>query len=179
MPKWRRSFRSRKRSLSAPAVLLTSSGPTKRKQWAEDAMAAAISAVKSGVTVKRAADDHGVPVSTLRDRISGRVVHGTKPGPKPYLSGEEEKELSSFLKSCANVGYGKTRKDVLCVAQSVASAKGLLKGNKMSSGWWIRFLERQPELSLRRGGATAHVRMDAVNSETMKQYFALLNDVIY
>ena len=75
------------------------------------------------MTVKRAADDHGVPVSTLRDRISGRVVHGTKPGPKPYLSGEEEKELSSFLKSRANVGYGKTRKDVLCIAQSVASEK--------------------------------------------------------
>jgi hypothetical protein len=45
---------------------------------------------------------------------------------------------------------------------------------KMSSGWWIRFLEQQPELSLRRGDATAHVRMDAVNSETMKQLLSLM-----
>ena len=26
---------------------------------------------------------HGVPRSTLTDRLSGRVIHGTKPGPNP------------------------------------------------------------------------------------------------
>ena len=90
-------------------------------------MIAAISAVKSGVPVKRAAEEHGVPRTTVRNRLSGRVVHGTKPGPKPYLSNDEEKELSSFLQSCANVGYGKTRKDVMSIAQSVADDKGLLR----------------------------------------------------
>lgn len=141
-------------------------------------MLAAIAAVKSGVAVKRAAEEHSVPPSTLRDRVSGRVVHGTKPGPRPYLSGEEELELSSFLKTCTEVGYGKTRRDVLCIAQSVATNKGMLKGSKISSGWWRRFLERQPDLSLHRGDSTAHVRMDAVNGETMKHYFSLLNDVM-
>ena len=53
-------------------------------------MIAAIGAVKSGVPVKRAAEEHCVPRTTLRDRLSGRVVHGTKPGPKPYLSNEQE-----------------------------------------------------------------------------------------
>ena len=76
-------------------------------------MAAAISAVKNGMTIKRAAEEHRVPPSTLRDRVNGRVVHGTKPGPRPYLSLDEEKELGSFLKSCANLGYGKTRRDVM------------------------------------------------------------------
>ena len=72
-------------------------------------MVAAMTAVKGGVHIKRAAEEHGVPASTLRDRISRRVVHGTKPGPNPYLSSTEESELSSFLQSCSNVGYGKTR----------------------------------------------------------------------
>ena len=105
-------------------------------------------------------------------------MHGTKPGPKPYLSNDKEKELSSFLQSCANVGYGKTRKDVMSIAQSVADDKGLLRGNRISIGWWRRFLVHQPNLSLRRGDPTAHVRMDAVNKETMEQYFSLLNDVM-
>lgn len=52
------------------------------------------------------------------------------------------------------------------------------KGVKISDGWWRRFLERQPKLTLRRGDSTAHVRMDAVNRETMDQYFALLKDVM-
>ena len=55
-------------------------------------MLAAMTAVKHGCQLKRAAVEHGVPVSTLRDRISGRVIHGTKPGPKPYLDTAEEKE---------------------------------------------------------------------------------------
>ena len=76
-------------------------------------MLAAMTAFKGGSSIKRAAEEHGVPVSTLRDRISGRVVHGTKPEPRPYLSTTEEAELSSFLKSCSNMGYGRTRTDMM------------------------------------------------------------------
>ena len=67
MPKRKRSFRTRKRSSSAPAVLRSPARPSKRKRWGEELMIAAISAVKSGVPVKRAAEEHGVPRTTLRD----------------------------------------------------------------------------------------------------------------
>ena len=100
-------------------------------------MVAAMTAVKGGSHIKRAAEEHGVPVSTLRDRISGRVVHGTKPGPEPYLSNTEEAELSSFLKLCSNVGYGRARSDVMGIARSVAAEKGKLKGSSFTQGWWI------------------------------------------
>ena len=33
--------------------------------------------------VNRAALEFGVPPTTLKDRIAGRVVHGTKSGTKP------------------------------------------------------------------------------------------------
>ena len=125
-------------------------------------MAAAMTAVKGGCKTKRAAEEHGVPVSTLCDRISGRVIHGrvihaTKPGPRPYLSSTEETELSSFLKSCSDIGYGRTRTDVMGIARSVAAEKGVLKGEKVTQGWWRRFCERQPDISLCRGDPTAHV----------------------
>ena len=141
-------------------------------------MQAALSACSNGVPVKKAAAEYGVPTTTLRDRITGRVVHGTKPGPKPYLSSSEETELSHFLKTCTDIGYGKTRKDVMSIAQSVAADKGVLKSHKITEGWWRRFLKCQPDLSLRRGDTTAHIRMNAVNRDTMKQYFALLNEVM-
>ena len=164
--------------LPQPFFVCQVTDPVSAKSWTSDEMLAAMSAVKDGMLVKAAAEAHGVPVSTLRDRIKGRVVHGTKPGPKPYLSACEEKELSSFLKTCSDIGYGKTRRDVMCIAQSVAVDKCVLKGSKISEGWWRRFLLRQPDLSLRRGDTTAHVRMNSVNSETMMQYFSLLNDVM-
>ena len=42
--------------------------------------------------------------STL-DCLSGRVVHGVKPGPTPYLTTKEEKELAEYLVLSAKVGY--------------------------------------------------------------------------
>ncbi len=46
--------------------------------------------------VNRAALEFGVPRTTLKDRIAGRVVHGTNIGPRKYLSLEEEQELVNF-----------------------------------------------------------------------------------
>lgn len=41
-------------------------------------MQAAMTAVKDGMLVKKAAEEHGVPTTTLRDQIRGSVVLGTK-----------------------------------------------------------------------------------------------------
>ena len=135
-------------------------------------------AVEEGLGINKAAGDHGVPASTLKDRVSGRVKHGVKPGPKPYLCLVEEHELGSFLKSCATMGYGKTRRDVMHIAESVAREKGILKKDRITHGWCNRFLERQGDLSLRRSNSTAHVRMNTINRETIEQYFSLLKDVL-
>ena len=169
----------RKRSHSAPATLCRpSSRPSKRKQWTEESMTAALKAIEDGSSVSRASRDFGVPRSTLHDRVSGRVVHGVKPGPKPYLDNTEEKELGSYLKHCAKVGYGKTRKDVLCIVESATSERCRLRASHVSDGWWRRFKERQGDLSLRQGDSTAHVRMDAMNQETIDHYFSLLKDTL-
>ena len=149
-----------------------------RRQWTNVQMEAAMKAVEDGSPINQAARDHGVPKTTLRDRLSGRVIHGSKPGPKPYLSSSEELELSSFIKESAKVGYGKTRKDVMIIAERVAKDKGTLRKERISQGWWNRFMERQKDLSLRRGESISHVRMDAVNKETMDHYFLLLKDTL-
>ena len=99
-------------------------------------MLAAIEAVENGYGVNQAAKEHGVPKSTLKDRLSGRVVHGTNPGPRPYLNKQEEDELADYLVQTAQVGYGKTRRQVKCIVEKVAEEKGTLKGNgKVSDGW--------------------------------------------
>ena len=76
----------------------------------------------------------------------------------------------------ASVGYRKTRRDVMGIAQSVAMDKGILRGYRISQGWWRQFLNRQKHLSLRRGDNCAQVRLNAINNDTMKQYFHVLED---
>ena len=71
-------------------------------------MTGALAAASEGTPANKAATMYGVPKSTLKDRISGHVVHGRNPGPCPYLDPDEEKELADFLVSSAECGYGKT-----------------------------------------------------------------------
>ena len=112
-----------------------------------------------------------VPKTTLHDRISGRVQHGTMSGSNPYLQAHEEEALVKHLISAAKQGYGKTRKQVNITVEMVAKSKGVLRKDKISNGWWRRFVERQPEVSLRRADSTAHIRMESVNKESISYYF--------
>jgi hypothetical protein len=77
------------------------------------------------------------------------------------------------LKHCAKFGYSRTRRYVLTLVQTVASEKGVFISHK---GGGVDFLEEQKDLSLRQGDTTAHVRMDAMNRETIDHYFSLLHD---
>ena len=61
-------------------------------------MVAALEEVKKGkYSVNRIATMYGLPRSTLKDRVTGRVTHGTKPGPHPYLTDNEEEVLAKHL----------------------------------------------------------------------------------
>jgi hypothetical protein len=64
----------------------------KRNLWTnEQVEAAMLSMGNEEMSANKAADLHGVPRSTLKNRLSGRVEHGKNPGPKPYLTRDEEK----------------------------------------------------------------------------------------
>ena len=110
-----------------------------------------------------------------QDRTKGRVKHGDKPGSSTYLTSAEE-ELEAFLMEVAKVGYGKTRRGKIDSWSSGKREGGL-------AGWeHIRrfhcFLEKRPNLSLRRGDATANVRMEALGIEKMNEYFKSLEETL-
>ena len=48
----------------------------------------------------------------------------------------------------------------------------------MTDGWFKRFMDRHPKLSLRKDNATANGRTDCLNPDTMKQHFSLLKDAL-
>ena len=86
-------------------------------------MIAAIEAVKNGQGVSNAAKLHNVPRLTLQDRITGNVIHSRNPGPKPYLTSTEEGELSDFIVTTCNAGYGKTRAEVKMITEQACRSK--------------------------------------------------------
>ena len=78
----------------------------KRKLWTNEQMEAAMVSVGNGkMSANKAADLHGVPRSTLEDRLSGRVEHSKNPGPQPYLTHNEEQELSVHLYTSSLINW--------------------------------------------------------------------------
>ena len=72
-------------------------------------MEAALKAVKCGSGVNRAAINHGIPPTTLKDRLRGRQGNSGRPR---CLNTEEESKLANLLKQCSSVGFGKSRRDI-------------------------------------------------------------------
>ena len=152
----------------------------KYRQWNDDSMVGALKAVSEGMMgVNRAALEYGIPKSTLKDRVAGRVSHGCKSGRTPYLTHSEEEELYHYLLTCANIGYPKRRDDVIGIVRKTVESKPDcdVSGFK-GKGWWLRYMQRWPKLALRKGDALAQPRANAANSENLKHYYDLLEETL-
>ena len=122
--------------------------------------------------VNRATMEFNVPCTSLKDRVSGRVCDGCSMGPKRYLSFAEESKLVEFIIICSKMGYGKTRQDVMKLVDSCLVKKEYLKrkSSKFSNGWWVRFLQRWPWLSLCKSDSFAIFCEDASSYDVFKNY---------
>ena len=137
-------------------------------------------AVTSGrMSIRKSAELHNVPKSTLADRISGRILPGAISGPKPYLDEDEEMELVSFLLRVADLGFGHTQKEVIAIVErSLKSKYGSTAPKRISSGWWQGFLGRHPQLTLRTPAQLSIRRMKASNRDSINKYFDELEETM-
>ena len=155
-------------------ISTSSARPASYKSWSQESLDAALAAIEvEGISVRRAALLHGIPHSTLQDHSSGRISRFAKPGPKPYLSVGEEEELVSFLVKCGQIGYPHTRQQVIAIVQQVVESK-YDNPPLVTSGWWERFVQRHPSISLRTPAPLSFVRAMATDRECIGRYFDLL-----
>lgn len=150
------------------------------KQWSKEDLKLACKALGDGWTIRRAAEEFGVPKSTLYDRVSGRISFGARSGPPRYLTDQEEKELVSFLIGCAKIGFAKSRKEVLVIVQSfIAKKQGKdTEDVSVTTGWWNSFRKRHPQLTVRTASRLSYVRAIAHDPDVFKNYFDLLEDTL-
>ena len=65
------------------------------------------------------------------------------------------------------------------LVEKVAKEKDVLRSERLSDGWWEKFMRRhQDKLSLRREDATAHIRIDSTNFEVIRKYYDLLEETL-
>ena len=151
--------------------------PQSYKTCTRNRMSKALMAVANGSSVRRAAEEHGVPRSTLHDRVNGRVTHGAKSGPRKYFTTLEEDQLVAHFQNCASIGYGKSRKETLALVQVVVEKKGIVA--QVLPSWLKSFTNRHPELTLKSGEAISRARQIGASKENLESYFDLLETTLY
>lgn len=148
----------------------------KYKNWKEEHLFLACEAVKQGMSLRQAEEEYGIPKSTIQDRVSGKILFGSRSGPTPYLNDAEEEKLAMFLEGSASIGYPYTRKKVIALVQKVVDEKG--RNVVVTSGWWEGFCKRHTHLSLRCAEQLSRVRYNCSNPESLNKYFDLLERTI-
>ncbi len=133
-------------------------------------------ATVDGISIGQALLRFNVPKSTLGDRISGRVEPGAVSSPPKYLSAGEEEELVQFLLRCSSIGYPRTRKEVLCLVQSIVESRGIAAD--VTGGWWESFCRRNPTLTLRTPAPLSRARACSPDPDAISRYFELLEQTI-
>ncbi len=128
------------------------------------------------MSIRKASELYNVPKSSLHDRVTGKVKVNAKPGRDPYLTSGEEAELVNFIINCSKVGYGHTRKQILSLVQSIINDKGIEM--TISSGWWERFKQCHPQLTLRVPAPISLSRAVGSDSEIFDNYFSLLEETL-
>ncbi|XP_033753758.1 uncharacterized protein LOC117337081 [Pecten maximus] len=135
------------------------------------------------MSVRKVAGEYGVPKSTLSDRITGRVSSNPtiRPGPRPTISIQGEQSLVEYIKVCAQIGFGRTKQQVLSIVGDImreGDIKNKFVDGRPGNDWWLIFIKRWPEVRLCSPQSLPRDRAIALNPNVVKNYFAMLGDIL-
>ncbi|XP_045188616.2 uncharacterized protein LOC123546428 [Mercenaria mercenaria] len=157
---------------------------SKYRMYSPTAMTNAYQAVREmRLPVKTAARQYGVPQTTLRDRVLGRIdPETTSSGPQALLSQHEEAVFVEHIKAMAQLGYGYSRSELIDQASNYAVFLGKRdQEHPLSDRWYRSFMDRWPELKKVKPRSLVNYRAQATSKEKVTAYFddlksALLKD---
>jgi hypothetical protein len=127
-------------------------------------------------SLRQAAKLFDVPVSTLHDRYSRK--HKANKVSKQHLqrlSPEEEEAVVKAIYQLDVWGWPMTISAMENLATQLLLAKG--DSNPLGKCWYSNFLARHPDLKTRRSRALDQSRKDALDHQTLEQWFNLYQTV--
>ncbi|XP_062566908.1 uncharacterized protein LOC134229216 [Saccostrea cucullata] len=139
-----------------------------------------IDVVENKFSVYKASRKYSIPEQTLRDRVNGNVkIETTKSGPDPLFSEEEEARLVKHIQQISAVGYGYTRVEVMNLGTEYAIALGKRdREHPLSLQWLNSFIDRWPDLKVRRPKTISELRAKATSRESIEKYFKELESIL-
>jgi len=135
------------------------------------------------LSFRQAEKKFSIPRGTLCDQFKKGIITEPKQGAKPVFNSSQEKELENYILECSRVFYGLTIPQIRKIAYDFAAVNNIKnnfnKENKMAGmDWYYSFMNRHPNISLRRPEATSLNRVTAFNKEETKKFFSNLQELM-
>ncbi|CAC5377712.1 unnamed protein product [Mytilus coruscus] len=127
-----------------------------------------------GMAVHKAFVVYSVPLTTLRDRVDGRIhIDTVKSGPAPLFSQEEEAKLVDHVKMMAAYGYGYSRSETIMMASDfTVYLQKRPKEKPLTNQWYYNFMSRwSEEIKFVKPRALEASRAKSATKEKVESYF--------
>ncbi|KAL8290854.1 hypothetical protein RB597_008897 [Gaeumannomyces tritici] len=142
------------------------------KQYTEKEIEQAVAAVQDEVPIAYAARHFGIPRSTLRHRLAGRLPIRQAQELYQRVAPEQEKRLANWILLQASLGLPPTHAEVRFFAQEILRHRG---DSRPLGKHWIRgFLNRYPEIRSGRGRRIESARVKGATTATIRQWWERL-----
>ncbi|XP_072400424.1 uncharacterized protein [Diabrotica undecimpunctata] len=136
---------------------------------------------------KKAAEQFNIPQTTLEHYVKKKrnnseyKIQKTLGRYKCIFSIEQEAELAVYLTTVEAQLFGLTMNELRELAFDLAERNNIVhpfKNSKAGLDWVKGFLNRHPNLSLRKPEATSSARAMGFNTVAVKQFFDLLSNIL-
>lgn len=151
----------------------------KRMNYTIENIADALRKVRNGDSVRKAAKIHGIPASTLRDKVRQKYSK-SGPGKSTVLTADEERKICEWIIKMARAGFPvSTQKVKVCVANFLkkTNRSGVFKKGAPGRSWLQGFFKRHPTIS-RRIPSMLPKHRAAVSKPMIKSWFKEIGEYI-
>lgn len=141
----------------------------------------AVSAVRAGMSVRKASMEYSVPKTTIHDHVSGKIEPGAKPGKPPAIPNEIEAKVVKSALEAADMGFGISRGMLKAKTGQLVNRLKLptpFKNGVPGNMWWRGLKSRHPELVIRKPEKLSTVRSRMMNREVVSKYFSALDQLV-
>ncbi|XP_072375567.1 uncharacterized protein, partial [Diabrotica undecimpunctata] len=154
-----------------------------RSQWSNQQLESAVAAVMNGMSYNAASQRYNISRRTLKRYVEKNCTKKAKMGRKTILNIDQENELSRRIVRLAEVGYPLSNKTLKKCVFTYCEQNNLphffSQGTKMAGRYWLKgFLQRHPEISIRKAQNMNPARAQKLNKFIVKDYFDKLRGVL-
>ena len=141
--------------------------------YTQSALSEALDAVKSGSSIRKAAVDYGIPLSTLHGRIKGSTSSREAQQHTQRLSPTQEASLVDWIMIQDKLGLNLTHGQIRDFVQRILATAGDIK--PLGKHWMENFFDRYPSVKTMRGKRSENSRMKGATAKTIKRFFERLD----